>query len=500
MTTTLPANTPILVGYATCQQKTTDLSQSQEALSLMLEASEKAAKHSGASDALLTQCERIYVPEGMWGYKDPARLIAEKIGANNATSVFAAIGITQQTLMADACKRIQLGEHDVVLVTGGEAKFRSLQATIQGIDVSETTQSDDTTPDVRMQPDAELWLLEETTAGLGMPVSYYSVMESAYRKAKGLSIDENRDQLAQMYSDFSKVASQNPHAWKQDVVEAEHIRNPSAKNKMLAFPYTKLHNTSWNVDQSCAMFFTSVGKAQELGIDESLWIYPHVSTENNAMLAVSQRPDIHRSIGAELAAKAALEHTGANPNDIKILDLYSCFPVAVEIYADAFGIDGRHGYTCTGGMPFAGGPLNNYALQAACRVFELLDASDDKSQFGLTSSVSGLITKQGFGLWSKQAPNKAFDLVDVSEAVSAQEKPLEMISSYQGNASIVGYTVTFQGENPQRAIIIADTEDGKRTVSWSEDEALMQAMMQEEYCGKNVTIDDRIFTAQTAKA
>jgi acetyl-CoA C-acetyltransferase len=294
----------------------------------------KATQQAAAAvncPALLEQCQRIYVPEGMWAYKDPARIIADNIQAAAATTVFAKIGITQQTLMGEACQRIQEGKESIILVSGGEAKFRQLQSNIQGIEITDTVQADDVEADVVMQPGAELWLIEETTAGLGMPVSYYSLMESAYRHAKGQSIDENRDKLAEIYSHFSHAGAANPNAWKREAISADYIRNPSAKNPMLAFPYTKLHNTSWNVNQACAMFFTSVEKATELGIDESHWIYPQVSTENNAMLAVAQRPDIHRSVGAELAAKAALSYTELSAKDIAVVDLYSCFPVAVEM-------------------------------------------------------------------------------------------------------------------------------------------------------------------------
>lgn len=485
---TLPANTPILVCFASLQQKTTDLSQSDEATTLMSNASINAANSVNCPE-LLKQCERIYVPEGMWAYKDPARIVAENIQAANATSVFAKIGITQQTLMGEACQRIKDGKESIILVSGGEAKFRQLQATIQNVDISDTTQTDDVEADVVMQPSAELWLLEETTAGLGMPVSYYSVMESAYRCAKGQSIDDNRDKLAEIYHHFSKAAAVNSHAWKQEEISAEYIRNASEKNPMLSFPYTKLHNTSWNVNQACAMFFTSVEKAQELGIDESHWIYPHVSSENNAMLAVAQRPDIHRSIGAEKSAQAALAHTGLTANDINIVDLYSCFPVAVEMYADAFGLTDTSNFSCTGGMPFAGGPLNNYALQAACRVFELLH--EDENAIGLTSSVSGLITKQGFGLWSKKAPSQPFALIDVSDEVLAEEKPLDVIGTYHGEAVITGYTITYHKGQPQRAIAICDLPDGRRTVSHSDNPELMATIEASEFVGKTVTINDR---------
>lgn len=489
----LPDNTPVLVSYASVEENTTDLSSTHEASELMTLAAKQAAAKV-ACEQLLRGCDRIYVPEGMWSYRDPARLVAEGIEAASAKTVFVKVGITQQSLMSEACQRIQQGLDEIVLVAGGEAKFRNLQARIQGVAVEETQQPETTHPDITLQPDDELWLPEEAVAGLGMPVSYYALMDSAYRASRGWTIDEHRDYLADMYAAFSRVAAENPHAWKRQAVDAAFIRNASEKNPMLAFPYTKLHNTSWNVNQACALFFTSLKKARSLGIDEKHFVYPWVASENNAMLAVAERPELHRSPGAELAAQAVLSHSGLEASDIGLMDLYSCFPYAVEIYADAFGFDNPARFTCTGGMPFAGGPLNNYALQAACRVFELLE--QQPSAIGLTSSVSGLLTKQAFGLWSKKPPNKTFALLDVSEQVRAQELPRTVIGAYSGSAVVVGYTVTWAGQETDRLIAICDLPDGKRTVCYSEDKALAAAAMVEEFCGRTVMVEEGMLFGQ----
>ncbi|MCB1615524.1 MAG: hypothetical protein KDI30_05875 [Pseudomonadales bacterium] len=492
MNTSVPDNTPVVVCFSTVEENTSDLEQSHEAVTLMTNAALQAAKNIHC-EGLLKNCNRIYVPEGMWAYKDPARLIAEKIGADNATSVFAKIGITQQTLMSEACQRIQQGLDDIVLVCGGEAKFRNLQAIIQGVAVEDSQQADDLVADVVISPEEELWLPEETAAGFGMPVTYYAAMESAYRASRNADINSHRDYLAELYASFTRVAAGNPQAWSRKVLRPEEIRNPDDKNPMLAFPYTKRHNSSWNVNQACAIFFTSIKKAKEWGIDESHFIYPYVATENNAMLAVAARPQIHRSVGAELAAKAALEHSGLNANDIDIIDLYSCFPFAVEVYADAFGFTDIQSFTCTGGMPFAGGPLNNYALQAACRVFELLQKK--QGSIGLTSSVSGLMTKQAFGLWSQTPPEIPFDFIDVTAQVRALEKPLPVVGAYSGEAEIVGYTVSYEKNCPQRLIAICNINGGRRTVCYSEDSTLMATAQNEECCGKTVTVEAGIIRA-----
>ena len=53
-------------------------------------------------------------------------------------------------------------------------------------------------------------------------------------------------------------------------------------------------------------------------------------------------------------------------DDIGALDLYSCFPSAVQIACDEMGIDpdDKRGLTVTGGLPYFGGPGNNYVTHS----------------------------------------------------------------------------------------------------------------------------------------
>ena len=58
--------------------------------------------------------------------------------------------------------------------------------------------------------------------------------------------------------------------------------------------------------------------------------------------------------------------------DVDLVELYTCFPVAVETYAAELGLSSTRDLTVTGSMAFAGGPYNNYVLQATCRMGQLL--------------------------------------------------------------------------------------------------------------------------------
>ncbi len=485
---------PLLAGCAAVQQRETDLTKAREPVALMVDAVQAAALDAGNID-ILKHVQRIYVPKGLWQYSDPARLIASAIGAENAVSVFAEIGILQQTLIGDACARIARGEIDCAIVAGGEAKFRQLQASIQQQVATETAQ--DTKPDETLLPDAELWLNAEAQAGLLMPVGFYAIIESALRFARCESVDTNRDRIAARYQRFSEIAAQNPHAWKREVQDAAQIRDVVGKNRMLAFPYTRAHNSEWNVDQASALILCSEKLADQLGIAAQQRVYPLASSESNHMLCLSQREHLHRAPGVELALQAALQHVQLRSGEFDFLELYSCFPAAVQVYADALGVDDVRDVTVTGGMAAAGGPLNNYVFQATCRMVELLRQQAQqfgKPANGLVSSVSGMLTKQAYGVWSTQKPVQGFAFLDLSEAVQVESIAREVLEHYDGAAVIAGCTVLYQGDVPSRAIVIADTPQGQRVVAFSEDAAIMQAMMADEWCGKPISVKGNIFS------
>lgn len=482
----LSPNTPVIVGIGICDQKLADVSVAKEASQLMVAALQQAVSDAG-SDQLISDCDTIMVPQGMWGYSDPARLLARELGADKAKTIYAKIGVLQQTLLGEASRQIADGEADVVVVAGGEARYRQLIADINGIEVSETPQCEQ--PDEIMEPQAEMWLEAETNAGLAMPVGFYAIMEVARRHARGIDVESHRDYLGKIYSRFADIAVDNPHAWKREPVAAQTIRNPSVKNKMLAFPYTKLHNTSWNVDQASALIFCSVAKAEALGIPRDKWVFPRASVESNHMISVSQHRDLSRSVGAEVAAKRVLELADLDINELDYIDLYSCFPIAVQSYADALGVPEGKDYTFSGGMPFAGGPLNNYVLQATCRLVELL--RENPGSHGLVSSVSGLLTKQGFGVFSCEPSAAGFVMEDVTEMVAKLNPPLEVVDNYRGEAQIAGYTVLYQGEIPWRVVAICNIANDKRTVAISEDAGLIAQAMTEELCARKINISDQ---------
>jgi acetyl-CoA C-acetyltransferase len=451
-TAMIDPRTPVLVGVGVVQQKEKDPARAEEAVALMTRAARLAGEDSGVP-ALLAALERIAVPQGLWSYSDAARMVARAIGAEQARTTCAQVGILQQSLMSAACSRIAAGESRVEMVLGGEARFRQLQAQIAGQQAPETAFTE--APDELLKPDAELVLDAEVSGGLG-------------------------------YERFSEIAVQNPDAWKRERVPAEQIRNASAKNRMLAFPYTKLHNTSWNVDQAAALLFCSAGLASEMGVPRERWVFPRAGTESNHMLALSQRPELHRCPGAQLAGRRALALAGISVDELDLLEMYSCFPIAVESYATEIGIPLDRDLSVTGGMPFAGGPLNNYVLQATARMARLLRERGQGA--GLVTSVSGYLTKQGFGVWS-MAPGEGFGFADVTEEVAALAPARRVSELVDGPVTIRGCTVMYHEDRALCAVAVVDQADGSRSVASSQDPAVMAMFESSECCGNSARVE-----------
>ncbi len=488
----LSSATPVLVGVAAVQQKHADYSAALEPVALMERALRAAERDAGAA-GLLARADEILVPKGIWSYSDPGRLLATALGADRARTVLGEIGVLQQSLMSRACEKIAAGEANVVLVSGGEAKYRALCAARAGAEVQETEQVD-CEPDETLLPDAELWSELESAAGLGMPVGYYAIIDSALRYRQGLSVAVHRDQVAAMYARFSEVAASNPQAWSEQVMSAAEIREPSPRNRMLAFPYAKWHNSQWNVDQAAGLVFCSAAVAEELGVPRSQWLFPRAATESNFMSVVSARGDLGGSPGFRIAGRRVAELAGVRLADVRLKELYSCFPSAVRVQLEEFGMDPSAGdLTVTGGMTFGGGPLNNFVLQATVRMAELLRGQPE--ELGLVTSVSGMLTKQACALWSATPGSEGWQFADVSEEVRRSSRLCELVPGYEGSATVAGYTVLYQGDSPWRAVAVFDLPGGARTVAYSESGDVIETMLADECCGRDYRLSGGQFDA-----
>ena len=471
MTSTGDRRSAVLVGVGTANE-------AAEAAELMVLAVQRAADDAGAR-SLLAAVDRIAVPMGTWAYTDPARLVAVGIGAGEAETHAGEIGVSQQTLVSQALRAIVAGTSEVAVVVGGEARSFGRDGGIE-------TEQRGPAPDVVHTREPEYLARPEIAAGLTSPVQQYAMIDNALRHAEGRSVDQQRDEIAELWARCNVVARGNPLAAFPDPRSAADIANPGPKNRPLSFPYNKWHASQWTVDQAAALIICSVEAARRHRVPTDRWIFPLVGIDASHSVSLSRRHQLHTWPAMGVLGRAAAGRIGRPLTDVEVTEVYSCFPAAVRVQQRELGLPGDGTPTVTGGMTFAGGPFNNFTYQATAAVVPRLRRAP--GSLGLITTVSGLLTKPGLAVWSSNPDGRSPLICDLAEAVATASVEVEVLDTYHGEATVVSYTVTPEDMVPARVVILAQTPDGRRCVAASEDSALATAATVGEFIGTPVQV------------
>ena len=467
---------PVVVGAAAAVPS----AEPADPLELMARASEAAAADAG-SPGLLSSVDLVLCPRGSWPCADPGRVLARRFGAARARSVVAELGVLQTTLVSRAAAAVSGGTADVVLISGGEARRNGPR-----LPPAPPSGADDG-PDERLAPAARIISAEEIGAGLLNAPSHYALLENARRAALGLPLDAHLRQISELWAGFNAVAAANPRAAFPRPRTAEELRSGGGDNRLISFPYRKWEVSQWNVDQAAALLVCSAEAARDHGVPSDRWVFLHAVAESDHMVPVTERPVLHRSAGFAAAGRAALGAAGVGIDDIAFLDLYSCFPVAVFIQAEELGTGLERRLTLTGGMTFAGGPLNNYVLQAAVEMCSALRASG--GELGLLTAISGMVTKQGVAVWGGRPPAGGCRIENVTSAVAGSGEAVPVVADGEGPARVLTYTVMFGRPDPERGVVLAELPGGRRALAVTTAPETMASMTGEEWIGRAVALD-----------
>jgi acetyl-CoA C-acetyltransferase len=480
----LDPRTPVLVGTGTA-------SRDAEAAELAVDAARRAGDDAGGRN-LVGRVGLVLVPQGIWGYEDLGRHVAAAVGApaRGLRSVLAEVGILQQTVISRACEAIASGAADAVLVVGAEAKLRASRAAREGVELGETAAPGP--PDQVVLPAGDILARAEIERDLAVPAHQYALIESALRHADGIDHEAQVRRLGELWARFAMVARDRVESIDRSAPTAAEIATPRPDNRMLASPYTKLLCSQWNVDQAVALLFTSAALAEDAGVARERWVFPVAAAESNHMVPLTARVDLHRCRAVGALADAVREHHGLDVAAADAVDLYSCFPAAVQVQARELGLALDRRLTVTGGMTFAGGPLNSYALHATAAMADVLRQGAGPTT-GLVTSVSAILTKVGLGLWSSEPPARPWASLDVTDAARAAtpERPLQPdATDRSGRALIAASTVVHERGAPDRVVAVVDLPDGPRTVAVARDPALAATVVDDDLCGRAVEVPE----------
>lgn len=482
----------VLVGAGQFVQKPgANPAEALEPVAMMVEAVERAAADAGAPD-LLRQVDSIRVVKGAWPYRDPGALIAARIGASPRQTLLSPDGgNTPQSLVNKSAFDIASGALDVVVLAGGEGIYSRRRAKRAGVKIPYTSDAD-APPAEPIGADVTMSSPLELERGFAAPVNVYPMFEVALRHARGETPAAHLARVSELWERFNAVAVANPYAWLRTPMTAEEIRTPSASNRLVGYPYTKSMNSNWDLDQAAAVILCSVEKAQALGISRDRWVFPWSGTDAHDTYLISNRHDYHSSPAIRTAARHALALAGVGVEDIAHVDLYSCFPSAVQIGAAEIGLGEDRPLTVTGGLPFAGGPLNNYVMHSIATMAGVL--RDHPGEVGLCSANGGYVTKHAIGVYSTEPPaGGAFRHADVQEEVD-RFPTRQVTGDHVGPATIESYTVMHDHEGPTEALLAALTPDGTRTFARTTDRGAMARLMEVDAVGGPVAIDRALAT------
>jgi acetyl-CoA C-acetyltransferase len=321
-----------------------------------------------------------------------------------------------------------------------------------------------------------------------VPVHAYPLFENALRAANGWTMEEHAARIGALWSRFSSVAADNPDAWIRTARTAGEIITPSAKNRMVAFPYPKLCTANMQVDQGAGYIVCSVAAARAAGVPEDRWVFPLAGADAHDHWFISQRVELHRSPAIRLAGAAALGLAGLAIDDVALVDLYSCFPAVVQMAAAELGLaidDPARPLTLTGGLTFGGGPGNNYTSHGIARAVGALRESP-----GAAALVTGLgwyATKHSVGVYASRPPSSGdgpFAWRDVQPEVDALPQCV-VDESANGPVRVETYTVTFDRDGaPERGIVACRTAANARAWGNITDADTLAQLCVEESIGR----------------
>ncbi|HEX6238887.1 MAG TPA: acetyl-CoA acetyltransferase [Acidimicrobiales bacterium] len=484
----LDPRTPVIIGVGQWSNRVDRGDPPSEPVDMMAEVLRRAGDDSGAGVAGLRGLDAVRVVRSLsHRYRDPGALVAARLGASPADTAVSAMGGNEpQVLVTGAARDIAAGDADLVAICGAEA-WRTRTATRH--DPPAWTVQEDTVPPARVTSgEFEMHHPAEVARGIVLPAQVYALFEQAVRHAAGRTIDEHLVHLGELWSRFSAVAAGNPHAWVREPLSPEQVRTASPTNRWITWPYTKVMNANNAVEQAAGLLMASAGRAEALGVPRDRWVFPVAATSAHDHLAVSHRADLHSSPAIRLAARALLELGGCGVDDLAHVDLYSCFPSAVEIAADEIGLGLGRQLTVTGGLSFAGGPWNNYVTHALATMCQVL--REDPGALGLVTANGGYVTKHALGLYSTEPPPDGFRVGDVQATVDRFARR-DVAETHEGPATIEAWAVEHdRAGEPRRAIAACLTDRGHRCWATTGDPAALAELRSgAEQIGRTVKVD-----------
>jgi acetyl-CoA C-acetyltransferase len=464
--------TPVIVGAA---QLAPPQGAPEGPIAMAVAALRLAAQDAGPGERLLSRADAVgHVATICWPYGDEAALVAAELGVTPRATVRTAQfgGDGPVLLVAELARGIADGEFDVALLSGAEAIATLRAEQRAGSAPDWPSQELGAAPTKLLGTERMASNDAELAVGLAAPLYVYALLETALRGRLGTERDAHQRAIAELWSRFSEVGAGNPYAKLGRQVAVAELLTANDGNRPVSAPYTKLLTANADVDLATGLIMCSAQAAADAGVPRERWVFPRAAAHGHEEWFVSERRDLAAAPALGAVGRAALEHAGTVIDEVGHIDLYSCFPSAVQIAAAELGLTGQdRPLTVTGGLTFAGGPGNNYTSHAIATLVQRLRADPDA--VGLCTAVGWYVTKHA-ALVLGGRPGHAPFAVLTREAEGRASRPAT--ADYRGRATIEAYTVPYARDgSPEALIVSALAPDGTRLLARSSEPELVQA-------------------------
>ncbi|MEC3917372.1 crotonase/enoyl-CoA hydratase family protein [Nocardia sp. CDC160] len=487
--TVLAPHTPVVIGVGQVVARTPDPGYPDPS-QLAVRALRAAAADCGAGPGLLARADAVFaVAPTSWQYRDLGALVAAAVGAGGVETVQSSPfgGDGGQLVLNEAAAAIAAGTYELVLVTGAEAGATQAAAQRAGIDLDWPVQDSGVAPTRTVGIDKPANNAAETAVGLQAPITMYALLESANRGRLARTPAEHAAAVAELWSRLSAVAAGNPNAWQPQEFSPAQIATVTEANRMICAPYTKLECANLSVDMASGIIVASAAAAEAAGVPQDKWVFLHAGASGSEEWFVSERAELAASPAIAALGAAVFEHAGISAEDLTHIDLYACFPVAVQIAARELGLpidDLKRPLSVTGGLTFGGGPGNNYGGHAVATLVQRLRAEPES--FGLATSLGWYLTKHALGVYSATPPRRAYrHLTPVIEHPPA--RPAR--TGYEGEAVVEAYTLPYGRDGqPEAAIVSLLTPAGERVLLRTTDSEVLTGLTDADWLRRPVTV------------
>lgn len=426
-----------------------------------------------------------------WSYPAPASRLASELGLPDGERLYTTIaGSTPQWLLNRTCDDIASGAVDAVLIVGAETVDSGRQARAKGVPL-ERGERDTPVADEVIGDDRSAVSPQEMAARVVVPTTIYAMFESALAAQAGRTFSEQRRFVAGFMAPFTKVAASHADiAWFPVERTADEIATVGPDNRLICDPYPKLCNAVMQVDMSAAIIVMSAEDAAAAGVPRDRWVFPLAGAECNDVFVTGERPDFTSSPAIATIGRKAFEAAGVGIDDVASIDLYSCFPSAVQIGAKALGIslDDPRGLTVTGGLPYFGGPGNNYVTHSIAMTVE--SCRSDPGTLGLVTGNGWYVTKHSIGLYSGTPGDGWQHPSTAAEQTKIDADALEIaVVGADGVAVVDAMTIGHDRKHGAVAApVYATLADGRRVCAVPAEDSVPSALDGRNLVGEKVTI------------